>query len=145
VASGIAALNRRVHPLATTRRGAMNETEIPAKTHWPVHPIALLFPAKPPQERAELKRDMQERVARGLDPLECAPVKLSAARRLRPCGTPATSAVEPSQVRSSGISDQWTWMRHIVGCLVLYFANRLDIYTSSETVCLTFSLFQPPP
>jgi hypothetical protein len=40
------------------------------KTHWPVHPIALLFPPKTPEERAEMKEDMLERVARGLDPLE---------------------------------------------------------------------------
>jgi hypothetical protein len=40
------------------------------KTHWPVHPIAKLFPVKTPEERAELKKDMLERVARGLDPLE---------------------------------------------------------------------------
>lgn len=40
------------------------------KTHWPVHPIAKLFPVKTPEERAELKQDMLERVARGLDPLE---------------------------------------------------------------------------
>jgi hypothetical protein len=50
----------------------MYETENSAKTHWPVHPLALLFPPKAPQERAEMKRDMQERVARGLDPLESA-------------------------------------------------------------------------
>jgi hypothetical protein len=42
----------------------------PRGTHWPVHPIALLFPPKPPEERAELKLDILERVARGLDPLE---------------------------------------------------------------------------
>jgi hypothetical protein len=40
------------------------------KTHWQVHPIALLFSRKTPEERAEMKQDMLERVARGLDPLE---------------------------------------------------------------------------
>lgn len=40
------------------------------KTHWPVHPIALLFPRKSPEERAELKKDMRERVEKGLDALE---------------------------------------------------------------------------
>src|SRR5262249_32440744 len=34
--------------------------------------IALLFPPKPRQERAELKEDMRERVVRGLEPLESA-------------------------------------------------------------------------
>src|SRR6516225_11114850 len=48
----------------------MQATKVPAKTHWPIHPIALLFPTKPRQERAELKEDMRERVVRGLDPLE---------------------------------------------------------------------------
>jgi hypothetical protein len=48
----------------------MQATEAPAKTHWPIHPIALLFSPKPRQERAELKEDMRERVVRGLDPLE---------------------------------------------------------------------------
>jgi hypothetical protein len=42
------------------------------KTHWEVHPIALLFPPKTTEERAELKQDMQERVGSGMDPLESA-------------------------------------------------------------------------
>jgi hypothetical protein len=40
------------------------------KTHWKVHPISSLFPVKTPEERAELKADMQDRAANGLDPLE---------------------------------------------------------------------------
>jgi hypothetical protein len=40
------------------------------KTHWPVHPLALLFPTKTPEERVELKKDMVDRANRGIDPLE---------------------------------------------------------------------------
>jgi hypothetical protein len=40
------------------------------KTHWPVHPIAEIFPKKTPEEWAEMKKDMVDRLARGLDPLE---------------------------------------------------------------------------
>ena len=40
------------------------------KTHWPPHPIAELFPRMTAEEREELKRDMQDRVERDVDPLE---------------------------------------------------------------------------
>ncbi len=40
------------------------------KTHWPVHPVAELFPTKMPEERAEMKKDMQDRATSDLDPLE---------------------------------------------------------------------------
>jgi hypothetical protein len=38
-------------------------------TKYEPHPIARLFPPKTPEERAEMKEDMLERMARGLDPL----------------------------------------------------------------------------
>jgi hypothetical protein len=40
------------------------------KTHWQPHPIADLFPSMTPEEKAELKKDMIQRVENGLDPLE---------------------------------------------------------------------------
>ena len=40
------------------------------KTHWPVHAIALMWPAKPVGERAEMKQDLVNRAKAGLDPLE---------------------------------------------------------------------------
>ena len=60
------------------------------KTHWPVHTIALLFPVKTPEERAELKQDMVERVARGLDPLESP----------NPCFTKAKSSTGGTRTNS---------------------------------------------
>ena len=42
----------------------------PQKTHYLPHPMALLFPPKPNEEREELKVNMIERVNKGLDPLE---------------------------------------------------------------------------
>jgi hypothetical protein len=45
------------------------------KTHWPIHPLALLFSTKTPEERAELKKDMVDRANQGIEPLE-APVLL---------------------------------------------------------------------
>src|SRR5882724_11642001 len=40
------------------------------KTHWAIHPLVLLFPPMTAEERATLKKDMLDRVARGLEPLE---------------------------------------------------------------------------
>jgi hypothetical protein len=53
----------------TMKKNATQKTTM-EKTHWPVHPLALLFSTKTPEERAELKKDMVDRANRGIEPLE---------------------------------------------------------------------------
>lgn len=40
------------------------------RLHWPPHPIAQLFPPMTEMERRDLKKDMVDRLNRGLDALE---------------------------------------------------------------------------
>jgi hypothetical protein len=51
-------------------KGRKTMTQNAHKTHWPVHPIALLFPTKTAEERGEMRKDMLDRASRGIDPLE---------------------------------------------------------------------------
>ena len=50
--------------------GCKGGEEMDSSSYWPTHPVAELFPRLTPEERAELKKDMQDRVDRGLEPLE---------------------------------------------------------------------------
>ena len=51
-------------------KGSGKEAVAANEAYWPAHPLAELFPRMTAEERADLKKDIKERVERGLDPLE---------------------------------------------------------------------------